>query len=93
MINQATRVQRARPGVSLVAPNAIRTARNQANTSAAAASGRARAILVPRLAAQNGSITTESLYLTDERPPNLALDIKPHHICDICWSVKSHPVS
>jgi hypothetical protein len=71
-----------------------RDARNQVNTPAAAASG--RATNVPRQIAtvRKGPVTTESLYLSDVRPPAWPMEeIKAHHVCDICWSLKSHPVS
>ncbi|KAJ7511018.1 hypothetical protein B0H11DRAFT_2215766 [Mycena galericulata] len=37
-------------------------------------------------------LTRADLYLSDARPPRLK-DPKPHHICRICRTVKSHPVS
>lgn len=37
-------------------------------------------------------LTSEDLYLDDERPPVLAAP-KPHHVCGLCADVKSHPVS
>ncbi|KAJ7300376.1 hypothetical protein DFH08DRAFT_979723 [Mycena albidolilacea] len=37
-------------------------------------------------------LTEAVLYNDAARPPVLATP-KPHHVCSICWDVKSHPVS
>ncbi|KAJ6461942.1 hypothetical protein C8R47DRAFT_1225741 [Mycena vitilis] len=37
-------------------------------------------------------LVREDLWLDEERPPVLATP-KPHHVCRICFDVKSHPVS
>ncbi|KAF8145912.1 hypothetical protein K438DRAFT_1991382 [Mycena galopus ATCC 62051] len=60
------------------APSAIR--------SALRAAGRPVTSLTRR------SLCEADLYNDDARPPVLATP-KPHHVCGICFSVKSHPVS
>jgi hypothetical protein len=37
-------------------------------------------------------LTQAALYNDEARPPVLATP-KPHHVCTICWDIKSHPVS
>ncbi|KAJ7720206.1 hypothetical protein DFH07DRAFT_972675 [Mycena maculata] len=37
-------------------------------------------------------LTTEDLYL-DAAHPLLLAEPRDHHVCSICWAVKSHPVS
>ncbi|KAJ7350496.1 hypothetical protein DFH08DRAFT_958163 [Mycena albidolilacea] len=37
-------------------------------------------------------LTAEALYIDDARPPVIATP-KPHHVCGICFGIKSHPVS
>ncbi|KAJ7470072.1 hypothetical protein B0H11DRAFT_1920229 [Mycena galericulata] len=45
-----------------------------------------------RRSARETPLTRDDLYLTSERPPELA-EYKLHHQCGICSGVKSHPVS
>ncbi|KAJ7248187.1 hypothetical protein B0H12DRAFT_1235095 [Mycena haematopus] len=37
-------------------------------------------------------LTAAALYVDEARPPILAIP-KPHHVCSICFELKSHPVS
>jgi hypothetical protein len=82
--------------------NILRSACNRANTTAAAAGGRGVAhphAIQPFGAGgfklQSRPVTTEGLYLNAERPPEVPDDtlVKPHHLCDVCASIKSHPVA
>ncbi|KAJ7315236.1 hypothetical protein DFH08DRAFT_972260 [Mycena albidolilacea] len=75
--------------IDLTTPPRLRRARpgtraRLAAASAAAAPGFRLARSVP--------LTDDDLYIDDTRPPILATP-KPHHICSICFSIKSHPVS
>ncbi|KAJ7856718.1 hypothetical protein B0H14DRAFT_3448338 [Mycena olivaceomarginata] len=42
--------------------------------------------------ARRTPLTQAALYNDEARPPVLATS-KPHHVCTICWDIKSHPVS
>ncbi|KAJ7925441.1 hypothetical protein B0H13DRAFT_2314449 [Mycena leptocephala] len=91
-------IERAWPALDV--SNILRPMRNQASTTVAAAGGggtfrhRIMIHLGPR-AKRGPALTTEQLYLTAEHTPEVPAEIvlKPYHHCNICWSIKSHPVA